>query len=199
MEDGAPEAILGIYLLSRRVRNQCLNGGSGGQQRVTLLKLRSASHYFPSLYNQLPSRAKDQVPKFQMIIPIRLPSQVPQREDKLPPIFATLSSNETMIIELQGSIEIEGDHENQIIAILDASDLVSAQFNPLSSASHYSRNSYESQRLYFKEQANHTGWTSLVRRQIGHTLKAFSDSEAKLNRYRGQHRPSFAGHSSNHS
>lgn len=67
-----------------------------------------------------------------MIIPIRLPSELPQREEKLPLVLTTLGSNETMIIELQGSIEIEGDYQGQVIGTLDASNLVSHVNEPFS-------------------------------------------------------------------
>lgn len=60
-----------------------------------------------------------------MIIPIRLPSQVAPPEHPLPSVFATLSNNETIIIEFQGSIETEGDDPNQVIALLDMSNEVS--------------------------------------------------------------------------
>jgi hypothetical protein len=60
-----------------------------------------------------------------MLIPVRLPSQVPPSEHSLPPALATLGSNETVIIELQGSIEVEGDHTNQVLATLDMSNEVS--------------------------------------------------------------------------
>jgi hypothetical protein len=62
-----------------------------------------------------------------MIIPIQLPAQVSPPEYPLPTAFATLSSNEIVIIELQGSIETEGDHTNQIIGMLDMSNQVRLQ------------------------------------------------------------------------
>lgn len=93
--------------------------------RESQLRLRPSQPLITStvqIYQLLEERQLD---RFPMIIPIRLPSQIAQREEKLPPVFATLSSNETMIIELQGSIEIEGEYEDQVIATLDASNLVS--------------------------------------------------------------------------
>lgn len=56
-----------------------------------------------------------------MIIPVRLPSQVPSPTTPLHPILATIASNETAIIEFQGSIETEGEYSGQSIASLDMS------------------------------------------------------------------------------
>ena len=44
-----------------------------------------------------------------MQIQIRLPAEVGPRSDPLPPVLAKISANETLVIELQGSIEIEGE------------------------------------------------------------------------------------------
>jgi len=60
-----------------------------------------------------------------MIIPIRLPGQVPAPNHSLPPVLASIGANETVIVELQGSIETEGDYNGESIATLDMSIPVS--------------------------------------------------------------------------
>lgn len=54
-----------------------------------------------------------------MIISIRLPSHAPSPEHPLPSALADIGNNETAIIDLQGSIEIEGDYTSQAIGTLD--------------------------------------------------------------------------------
>ncbi|CCA68902.1 hypothetical protein PIIN_02762 [Serendipita indica DSM 11827] len=56
-----------------------------------------------------------------MIIPVRLPSQVPSPDHALPPAVASIGFNELVLLELQGSIEIEGDYAGETIGMLDMS------------------------------------------------------------------------------
>jgi len=56
-----------------------------------------------------------------MIIPIRLPGQVAAPTHSLPPVLATIGFNEVVILELQGSLETEGDYSGETIAQLDMS------------------------------------------------------------------------------
>ena len=56
-----------------------------------------------------------------MIIPVRLPSQVASPDHALPPAVASIGSNELVLLELQGSIEAEGDYTGEAIATLDMS------------------------------------------------------------------------------
>ncbi|KAI5122925.1 hypothetical protein M0805_007603 [Coniferiporia weirii] len=53
-----------------------------------------------------------------MIIPINLPAHVPKSENKFPPQLAKLGSEEVVLIELQGSIEVEGSQWGQPIGRL---------------------------------------------------------------------------------
>ncbi|KAG8920471.1 hypothetical protein FRC03_010493 [Tulasnella sp. 419] len=54
-----------------------------------------------------------------MIIPINLPNVIhPADGQQLPPILANLGSNEVVLIELQGSLELEGDRTGEIVGDL---------------------------------------------------------------------------------
>ena len=59
-----------------------------------------------------------------MQIQIRLPAEVGPSLDPLPPALAKISANETVIIELQGSIEIEGEKPGELIGNLDVTNIV---------------------------------------------------------------------------
>ena len=59
-----------------------------------------------------------------MQIQIRLPAEVGPSSDPLPPALAKISANETVIIELQGSIEIEGEKSGELIGNLDVTNIV---------------------------------------------------------------------------
>jgi len=69
-----------------------------------------------------------------MQIQIRLPAEVGPSHHALPPMLAKIGANETVIIELQGSIEIEGEKSGELIGNLDATNIVrifSDAFTPL--------------------------------------------------------------------
>ena len=59
-----------------------------------------------------------------MQIQIRLPDEVGPSSDPLPPALAKISANETVIIELQGSIEMEGEKSGELIGNLDVTNIV---------------------------------------------------------------------------
>ena len=59
-----------------------------------------------------------------MQIQIRLPAEVGPSQHPLPPSLAKIGENETVIIELQGSIEIEGDKSGELIGNLDVTNVV---------------------------------------------------------------------------
>ena len=59
-----------------------------------------------------------------MQIQIRLPAEVGPSSDPLPLALAKISANETVIIELQGSIEIEGEKSGELIGNLDVTNIV---------------------------------------------------------------------------
>jgi len=58
-----------------------------------------------------------------MQIQIRLPAEVGPSRHPLPPAFAKISANETVIIELQGSIQIEGDKSGELIGNIDVTNI----------------------------------------------------------------------------
>lgn len=53
-----------------------------------------------------------------MIIPINIPSTSASTENKLPPQLAKIGTDEIVLIELQGSFEVEGDARGQVAANL---------------------------------------------------------------------------------
>jgi chromosome transmission fidelity protein 8 len=59
-----------------------------------------------------------------MQIHIRLPAEVGPSQRPLPPALATIGANEAVIIELQGSIEIEGEKLGEFIGNLDVTNIV---------------------------------------------------------------------------
>ena len=59
-----------------------------------------------------------------MQIQIRLPPEVGPSQHPLPPALAKIGANETVIIELQGSIKIEGDKSGELIGNLDVTNTV---------------------------------------------------------------------------
>ena len=65
-----------------------------------------------------------------MQIQIRLPAEVGPSSDPLPPALAKISANETVIIELQGSIEIEGEKSGELIGNLDVTNIVRFSWIP---------------------------------------------------------------------
>lgn len=64
-----------------------------------------------------------------MIIPVQLPAQVPPPTSSLPPVLASIGVNEIVIIELQGSIETEGDYSGEAIASLNMSIPASSSYS----------------------------------------------------------------------
>jgi len=58
-----------------------------------------------------------------MQIHIRLPAEVGPSQRPLPPALATIGANEAVIIELQGSIEIEGEKLGEFIGNLDVTNI----------------------------------------------------------------------------
>jgi len=56
-----------------------------------------------------------------MIIPIRLSGLAVAPAHPLPPILASTGFNEVVILELQGSIDTEGDYSGESIGQLDLS------------------------------------------------------------------------------
>src|SRR5258706_2796482 len=64
-----------------------------------------------------------------MQIQIRLPAEVGPSLDPLPPALAKISANETVIIELQGSIQIEGEKSGELIGNLDVTNIVCVFFD----------------------------------------------------------------------
>lgn len=58
-----------------------------------------------------------------MQIQIRLPAEVDPSQHPLPPPLAKIGANETVIIELQGSIEIQGEKFGQLIGNLDVTNV----------------------------------------------------------------------------
>lgn len=70
-----------------------------------------------------------------MQIQIRLPAEVDPSQHPLPPSLAKVGANETVLIELQGSIGIEGGKFGEFIGNLDVTDIVcifSGTFTPRS-------------------------------------------------------------------
>ena len=65
-----------------------------------------------------------------MQIQIRLAAEVGPSSDPLPPALAKISANETVIIELQGSIEIEGEKSGEFIGNLDVTNIVRFSWIP---------------------------------------------------------------------
>ena len=59
-----------------------------------------------------------------MQIQIRLPAEVDPSPHPLPPALAKISANETVVIELQGSIEIQGEKSGEFIGNLDVTNIV---------------------------------------------------------------------------
>ena len=59
-----------------------------------------------------------------MQIQIRLPAEVGPNSDPLPPALAKISANETVIIELQGTIDIEREKSGELIGNLDVTNIV---------------------------------------------------------------------------
>ncbi|KAL4243254.1 hypothetical protein ABKN59_011499 [Abortiporus biennis] len=53
-----------------------------------------------------------------MIIPIHLPTPGSSSSNTLPPQFAQFGTDEVVLIELQGSLEVEGDKANQRVGKL---------------------------------------------------------------------------------
>lgn len=66
-----------------------------------------------------------------MQLQIRLPAEVGTSLDPLPPALAKINANETVIIELQGSIEIEGEKSGELIGNLDVTNIVRSYFDAL--------------------------------------------------------------------
>jgi len=64
-----------------------------------------------------------------MQIQIRLPTEVGPSPHPLPPALAKISANETVIIELQGSIEIQGEKSGELIGNLDVTNIVRIFFD----------------------------------------------------------------------
>ena len=65
-----------------------------------------------------------------MKIQIRLPAEVGPTSDPLPPALAKISANETVIIELQGLIELEGGKCEELIGNLDVTNIVRFSWIP---------------------------------------------------------------------
>ena len=63
-----------------------------------------------------------------MQIRIRLPAEVGPSQHPLPPSLAKIGANETVIIELQGSIEIEGEKFGELIGNLDVTNIVCSMY-----------------------------------------------------------------------
>jgi hypothetical protein len=59
-----------------------------------------------------------------MQIQIRLPAEVGPSQNPLPPALAKIGANETVLIELQGSIKIEGEKSGELIGNLDVTNIV---------------------------------------------------------------------------
>lgn len=59
-----------------------------------------------------------------MQIRIRLPAEVGPSQHPLPPALAKIGASETVIIELQGSIELEGEKSGELIGNLDVTNIV---------------------------------------------------------------------------
>ena len=64
-----------------------------------------------------------------MQIQIRLPAEVGPSPHPLPPALAKISANQTVIIELQGSIEIQGEKSGELIGNLDVTNIVRIFFD----------------------------------------------------------------------
>lgn len=60
----------------------------------------------------------DTLPALHMIIPINTPSATANNTSKFPPQLAKLGTEEIILIELQGSFQVEGDKSGQLAATL---------------------------------------------------------------------------------